>query len=156
MVFNYYRYATDDSSGNPHPEAQQKDVSPAPGNTPNASKSRPIHPRPAVSLLLEPRSLVITADDLYRTYLHGIDAFATDHFVAHGTDKQSVDFEAHPSGEAPVFVANWGMLGGDDEEIMRVVKEGGVLKRGTRTSLTCRVVEKVAASAISAFRINKK
>jgi alkylated DNA repair protein alkB family protein 6 len=147
-VFNYYRYEGNHSSGNLDQEVEQN-ASSMLYDASNHSKSRPIHPQPVASLLLEPRSLVITSDDLYSTHLHGIDAVATDHLAAHGPDRQSVSFGVADSADETVAmrVANWEMLGGDDE-IVRVVREGGVLKRGTRTSLTCRVVERVASSGI--------
>jgi len=131
---------------------KERNASSPQNETSDAPKSRPIHPKPVVSLLLEPRSLVVTSDDLYRTHLHGIDAVAMDHLIAHKSDKHPE--AANLSGEsAGLRVANWEMLGGDDVEIMRVVREGGVLKRGTRTSLTCRVVEKVASYGIGSLLI---
>ena len=66
------------------------------------------------SLLLEPRSLVLVQDDMYNTYLHGIDEVTEDLL----SDK----------------VANLDMT---DSKI------GDVLKRDTRVSLTIRVVPKV-------------
>lgn len=146
-MFNYYRYEADGWTRNPD-LGVERNVSLLCGAS-NILKSRPIHPKPAVSLLLEPRSLVITSDDLYSTHLHGINAVATDHLAAHGPNKQLASFEVANLAEetAAVQVANWEMLGGDDE-IVRVVREGGVLKRGTRTSLTCRVIERVAGSGI--------
>ena len=66
------------------------------------------------SLLLEPRSLVLVQDDMYDTYLHGIDEVTQDLL----SDK----------------VANLDMT---DSKI------GDVLKRDTRVSLTIRVVPKV-------------
>jgi len=145
-VLNYYRYETDDPDRSPDREKERSVTSPQ-DEASDAPKSRPIHPKPVVSLLLESRSLVVTSDELYRTHLHGIDAVAMDHLIAHKSNKHSE--AADLSGEsASVRVANWEMLGGDDAEIMRVVREGGVLKRGIRTSLTCRVVEKVASSLL--------
>ena len=76
---------------------------------------------PKLSLFLEPRSLVITAQEQYTEYSHGIDAVSQDR-VARG------DLE----------LANAGMLdkGG-------LLAEGGVLSRQTRYSLTCRDVARV-------------
>lgn len=42
-------------------------------------------------------------------------------------------------------IANWTMLSGDT--VKRVMREGGVLTRDVRYSLTCRDVEKVVSAA---------
>ena len=82
---------------------------------------------PALSLLLEPRSLVITAQEQYTEYAHGIDAVSEDR-VARG------DLE----------LANAGMLGnGGSSGVLSLLAEGGVLSRETRYSLTCRDVARV-------------
>jgi len=121
-----------------------------PGDSSNTPKARAIQPRPVISLLLERRSLVVTSDDLYCAHLHGIDAVAEDNIAAHGKDKHEAPFgTADTDKSVAVRVANWDMLGGDDAEIVHLVREGGALKRGTRTSLTCRAVEKVAGSIIT-------
>jgi alkylated DNA repair protein alkB homolog 6 len=78
---------------------------------------------PVLSLLLEPRSLVITARDQYTTRAHGINAVAEDRIG---------DYE----------LANVSML--DDRDGTGVLyKEGGILPRQTRYSLTCRDVPRV-------------
>ncbi|KAI9463923.1 hypothetical protein F5148DRAFT_982298 [Russula earlei] len=80
---------------------------------------------PALSLFLEPRSLVITADEQYTARAHGIDAVAEDHVG---------DLE----------LANLGMIGkGCHDGVGRVLTDGGVLPRQTRYSLTCRDVARV-------------
>jgi alkylated DNA repair protein alkB family protein 6 len=82
---------------------------------------------PKLSLFLEPRSLVITAQEQYTEYAHGIDAVSEDR-VARG------DLE----------LANAGMLGnGDSCSASSLLAEGGVLSRQTRYSLTCRDVARV-------------
>jgi alkylated DNA repair protein alkB family protein 6 len=82
---------------------------------------------PKLSLFLEPRSLVITAQEQYTEYAHGIDAVSEDR-VARG------DLE----------LANAGMLGnGDSGSASSFLAEGGVLSRQTRYSLTCRDVARV-------------
>lgn len=118
-------------------------------NSPS-SKPRPIYPTPVVSLLLEPRSLVITTSDLYCSHLHGIDGVEDDLIAAHpsSNDPQPDNLE-EKDVSAPVRVANWEMLGGDTEELIQAVREGGVVKRGIRTSLTCRVVERVIQTSIA-------
>jgi alkylated DNA repair protein alkB family protein 6 len=82
---------------------------------------------PKLSLFLEPRSLVITAQEQYTEYAHGIDAVSEDR-VARG------DLE----------LANAGMLGNEDSgSASSFLAEGGVLSRQTRYSLTCRDVARV-------------
>ena len=68
-----------------------------------------------LSLLLQPRSLVLVQDDMYKVYLHGIKEVTQDTL----TDK----------------VANL--------DLVPEVKEGDVLERRTRVSLTIRYVPKV-------------
>jgi alkylated DNA repair protein alkB family protein 6 len=78
---------------------------------------------PVLSLLLEPRSLVITAREQYNASTHGIDAVAEDRV-----------------GE--IELANAGILGGRGGAGV-IQTEGGVLPRQTRYSLTCRDVARV-------------
>ncbi|KAI0248947.1 hypothetical protein BJV78DRAFT_1329466 [Lactifluus subvellereus] len=78
---------------------------------------------PVLSLMLEPRSLVITAREQYTASAHGIDAVAEDRVG---------DFE----------LANVGMLGGRDGAGV-IHTEDGALPRQTRYSLTCRDVARV-------------
>ena len=80
-----------------------------------------------MTVLLEPRSLVITTSDLYTRHLHGIDDVTEDAFP-----------EPSLRG-APIANAN--MLQG--LEYRKVVETGGTLKRDVRYSLTCRDVERV-------------
>jgi alkylated DNA repair protein alkB family protein 6 len=80
-----------------------------------------------LSLFLEPRSLVITAQEQYTEYAHGIDAVSEDR-MARG------DLE----------LANAGMLGnGGGSGASSLLAEGGVQSRQTRYSLTCRDVARV-------------
>ncbi|KAN0113551.1 putative alpha-ketoglutarate-dependent dioxygenase ABH6 [Russula decolorans] len=82
---------------------------------------------PKLSLFLEPRSLVITAQEQYTECAHGIDAVSDDR-VARG-DRE---------------LANAGMLGnGGGGGASSLLAEGGVLSRQTRYSLTCRDVARV-------------
>jgi len=85
---------------------------------------------PKLSLFLEPRSLVITAQDQYTEYAHGIDAVFEDR-VARG-DRGDPE------------LANAGMLGnGASSGVASLLAEGGVISRQTRYSLTCRDVARV-------------
>ncbi|KAI0076993.1 hypothetical protein K474DRAFT_1596895 [Panus rudis PR-1116 ss-1] len=112
-VFHYYQYrseedATDDVSGN----------------------GRSIDSTPVVSLLLEPRSLVITRGFLYRDHLHGINDVMEDVFPGVGGLRDGIE------------IANVDLLA--DEAYREMVIQGGTSKRDTRYSLTCRDVERVA------------
>jgi alkylated DNA repair protein alkB family protein 6 len=83
---------------------------------------------PALSLLLEPRSLIITAREQYTARAHGIDAVVEDRV-----------------GAASEF-ANGGMLGSGESYGAALHMEDGsvvVLRRQTRYSLTCRDVARV-------------
>ena len=82
----------------------------------------------SLSLLLEPRSLVITTGRFYAQCLHGIDPVSEDVF----------------GGGNGVKVANLDMLGG--EETRDLARGGRTLMRETRYSLTCRDVAKVAGA----------
>lgn len=119
-VFHYYRYADDDNNGRTS-DAPLAEVDQEKG------KGRPIQRDPILSLLLEPRSLVITTSTLYTSHLHGVSEVEEDIFL---------------SGAFPT-IANLTLLKGGKE--CEVLRDGGVLKRGTRFSLTCRDVEKVAS-----------
>ncbi|KAJ4491042.1 hypothetical protein C8R41DRAFT_920382 [Lentinula lateritia] len=144
-AFHYYKYTTG-SQGQNATEPRFEDV------------ARIIDPTPVMSVLLEPRSVVITSGSLYTSYLHGqvyltvfyrcaescmdsIGNHIVDHFTA-GID------DLHPPkfADLDVTVANWRLLGGRDAK--DAVINGGHLERGIRYSLTCRDVEKVANSAL--------
>lgn len=79
-----------------------------------------LDPKPAYKILQEPRSLLISADDIYTDYLHGIADIEEDINLAADT------------------IANWDMLR-DPETFVR-----GRNLRATRTSLTYRDVLKVS------------
>jgi alkylated DNA repair protein alkB family protein 6 len=82
---------------------------------------------PKLSLFLEPRSLVITAQEQYTERAHGIDAVSEDRMV-------TGDLE----------LANAGMLGnGGCSGVARLLGDGGAVSRQTRYSLTCRDVARV-------------
>jgi alkylated DNA repair protein alkB family protein 6 len=52
-------------------------------------KGRAIDPVPVLSLLLEPRSLIITSGELYASHLHGIDAISEDILVSQSAVRPS-------------------------------------------------------------------
>ncbi|KZV84626.1 hypothetical protein EXIGLDRAFT_623991 [Exidia glandulosa HHB12029] len=101
-VFNYYKYADTPSTDAP------------------ADAGRAVDRTPLVSLLLEPRSLVITRSSLYTGHLHGIEERTHDVL-----------------GEDGVIVANAHLVRAEE------ARTGGTLTRATRMSLTCRDVERV-------------
>jgi len=91
---------------------------------------------PKLSLFLEPRSLVITAQGQYTEYAHGIDAVSEDRV-----------------GRADLELANAGMLGnGGSSGAASLLAEGGVLSRQTRYSLTCRDVARVMNVSIGTHK----
>lgn len=99
----------------------------------------PIDPKPVLSLLLEPGSLVVTRSEMYKTHLHGIDAVGRDAFHISKSDEEEADESLSSS-----TIANRGMI--KHEVCRRVLKEGGNLERGPkRISLTFRDVEKIFA-----------
>lgn len=116
-MFNYYQYADD---GAEPPQMQ-------------SSAGRAIDPRPLVSLLLEPRSLVITRAALYTGHLHGIEERTEDVLAA------ASDNDDGPVPDGAVRVANWRAVRAEE------ARTGGTLVRETRVSLTCRDVERVLA-----------
>ncbi|KAF8509465.1 hypothetical protein BU17DRAFT_98905 [Hysterangium stoloniferum] len=119
-VFNYHRYLTDD-------------IKPLPSNIHCAGRS--IDPNPVLSLLLERRSLVITAKSLYKEHLHAIQPLEYDVLAPWDEDELR-----EPVGGS-VKVANCNVIRGKVES--KASREGGLLRRGTRLSLTCRDVERV-------------
>ncbi|KAK7014233.1 putative alpha-ketoglutarate-dependent dioxygenase ABH6 [Favolaschia claudopus] len=98
---------------------------------------RSIDPTPIMTTLLEPRSVVITKDALYSSHLHAIREIEEDTITAGGDPKVPPVLS-----DLGVPIANWDRVTGTDA--LRVMSEGGVLKRTARYSLTCRDVEKVA------------
>jgi hypothetical protein len=122
-----------------------------------------IDPTPILRLLLEPRSLVITHGYLYTRHLHGISGTHCDVFAPSTYEDLNTLIEEHRRLEHEVQVtfardiANRGLLGSEilrnqfaqAAESTRREKDAGeviCLKRQTRTSLTCRVVEKTSTA----------
>ncbi|KAF8512827.1 hypothetical protein JB92DRAFT_2926522 [Gautieria morchelliformis] len=130
-VFNYHRYCED------------QDTSPAEPSLagPEAPSGRSVDPRPLLSLLLEPRSLVITAKELYTQHLHGIEPLEQDVLAPHNSHLEDSSGCDDQHDQHAIQVANWRMLRCDKE--MLAARKGGVLERKTRISLTCREVENV-------------
>jgi alkylated DNA repair protein alkB family protein 6 len=79
-----------------------------------------LDPEPVCRILQEPRSLLVTAEELYTGYLHGI---------------ADIEEDVNLSSDT---IANWDLLRSKHEF------EAGVNTRQTRTSLTYRDVLKVS------------
>ncbi|KAJ7630113.1 hypothetical protein DFH06DRAFT_706714 [Mycena polygramma] len=114
-VFHYYQYKQDSQVG---------------------GAGRSIDPTPILSVLLEPRSVVISEHALYSSHLHAIREIQEDTITAGNAATPPL------LTDLGVPLANWDRVTGVDA--IRVMSEGGVLQRTTRYSLTCRDVEKVA------------
>ena len=97
---------------------------------------------PALSLLLEPRSLVITTREQYTARAHGIDAVVEDRVWV----SELANAGMLGSGGTWDVVPSTGAGNGDDSEVM-------VLRRETRYSLTCRDVERVINVGIGARKV---
>ncbi|KAJ7270626.1 hypothetical protein B0H12DRAFT_1093148 [Mycena haematopus] len=114
-VFHYYQYKAD-----------------AEGE----AGGRSIDTTPILSILLEPRSVVISEKALYSSHLHAIREIEEDTITAGNATTPPM------LTDLGVPIANWDRVTGADA--ISVMSEGGVLKRATRYSLTCRDVERVA------------
>jgi len=121
-MFHYYQYDTEGSPSAPEDNARQA--------------GRVINPRPVLSVLLEPGSVIVTTSSLYQSYLHGIQEIEEDQFCI------SQNGEPIVAG-LEVSVANWNLLTSTQGQAIR---SGGTLTRGTRYSLTCRDVAKVSSA----------
>ncbi|KIK66293.1 hypothetical protein GYMLUDRAFT_218424 [Collybiopsis luxurians FD-317 M1] len=127
-VFHYYRYSTGIQGSGGSADSSDSDA-------------RIIDPKPVLSVLLEPRSVIITTGSRYTSQLHGIREVNVDNIIPASDD-------AHPPkfADLDVDVANWKLLTG--KQAKEAMVEGGGLQRSVRYSLTCRDVEKVASSAL--------
>ena len=88
-------------------------------------------------ILYEPRSLLITTEELYTDYLHGIAEVTMDTDI--GPPPPLPASSSSPSSGGTAGIANWDLLG--DQAFW--VQNGGKAERGTRVSLTLRDVLKV-------------
>ncbi|KAE9396218.1 hypothetical protein BT96DRAFT_996937 [Gymnopus androsaceus JB14] len=111
-VFHYYRYTTGTQGQVYVPE-------------PDVGEARIVDPTPVLSVLLEPRSVIITSRSMYTSHLHGIREQKADHITA-GTD------ETHPPKftDLNVDVANWRLLAG--KQATEAVINGGILERSIK------------------------
>lgn len=126
-VFHYYRYA---------PNADEKPSNAPENDQPSSTEvhGRRVDPTPVLTILLEPRSLVITTDALYGSHLHGICDVKEDSFILTSSGRPHLR-------NSNVELDNWHLLA--DEEIKGVIEKGEALPRGIRYSLTCRDVAHV-------------
>ncbi|EEB89562.1 hypothetical protein MPER_12323 [Moniliophthora perniciosa FA553] len=85
----------------------------------NESEGQPIDPKPALSVLLEPRSVIVTTGSFYRSHLHGIDEVSEDLFTkgdgATGPQIQGMGVE----------IANWKLVSGS--KFKDAFRNGGAL-----------------------------
>ncbi|KAF8192823.1 hypothetical protein K438DRAFT_1829726 [Mycena galopus ATCC 62051] len=114
-MFHYYQYKEDAEGG---------------------TGGRSIDTTPILTILLEPRSVVISEHALYSSHLHAIREIEEDTVTAGNATTPPV------LADLGVPIANWDRV--TDAHAIGVMSKGGVLKRATRYSLTCRDVEKVA------------
>ncbi|KAF9054139.1 hypothetical protein BJ165DRAFT_1337285 [Panaeolus papilionaceus] len=112
-VFHYYQY-------------KERDEGESNGTGRSVDKSA------VMSLLLEPRSLVISSGEMYTTHLHGIDSLEE--------DIVTVDLSNNPSA---VSLSNFNQLA--DQELKMSIERMEPLKRSVRYSLTCRDVARVSS-----------
>jgi alkylated DNA repair protein alkB family protein 6 len=103
----------------------------------------PAHTTPALSLLLEPRSLVVTAGEQYTARAHGIDAVVEDRVCASELANAGMLGSGGTWGVAPHTGTG---CGGDSSEVV-------VVRRQTRYSLTCRDVARVMNVGIGARKV---
>ncbi|PPR02292.1 hypothetical protein CVT24_011630 [Panaeolus cyanescens] len=119
-VFHYYKYREEED-----------------GST--TCTARSIDKSPVLSLLLEPRSLVISSGEMYTAHLHGrvilwptpIDAIEEDVVVT--------DVSNNPSA---VSVSNFDRL--DNQSLKTAIESREPLRRSVRYSLTCRDIARVS------------
>ncbi|KAK2460452.1 hypothetical protein APHAL10511_007617 [Amanita phalloides] len=121
-VLHYYQYA--EESG-------------LTGNNTSLGKGRVTSSIPVMSLFLERRSLVITTDEMYASHLHGIEDTDRDEFTPGSL--------VHLPDGSVRKLANRDFL--TDEDVLEVLRHGGLLRRTVRYSLTCRDVRCVAGKA---------
>ncbi|KAL0565701.1 hypothetical protein V5O48_016320 [Marasmius crinis-equi] len=151
-IFHYYQYKTDDET-EPEDGALRRQTADAENshNPLRASEGRAVDPTPVLTVLLEPRSVVITTGEFYRSHLHGISEVSEDLLIPGGTDDMAphvvvpmrVELGAG-AAETRLPIANWKLVSGDN------YRAGGCLKRGTRHSLTCRDVVRVSRATPAA------
>ncbi|KAI5887992.1 uncharacterized protein SCHCODRAFT_02515323 [Schizophyllum commune H4-8] len=127
-VFHYFRYA-------PEGEGDAEDAIGAKESS-TTNHGRRIDPKPVLTVLLEPRSVVITTGTLYKTHLHGIRDITEDAFM-------SATLDSGPRlPDLDVQLDNWDLLA--DKELRKAISEGKTIPRTTRYSLTCRDVARVS------------
>lgn len=151
-VFNYYRYKPNHlDSGDDGGRVIDKD--------------------PVLSVLLEPRSLIVSSGEMYTSYLHGsvsacqspasplsllihtignrIDPVEEDRILPPIPSTVLQPSESHEQMVHRTIIGNWNLLG--DKTTNWIAANGGVLQRGTRYSLTCRDVGRI--SSARSFRL---
>jgi len=120
-VFHYYKFKT---------ESETDDLAISHGG-------KIIDTSPVLSVLLEPRSLIISSGAMYLSHLHGIEGLEEDIINFHDVASSTV------LGTG-VTIGNLNQI--EDGELLRLIKRGDALKRSTRYSLTCRDIGRVTKS----------
>jgi alkylated DNA repair protein alkB family protein 6 len=113
-VFHYYRYQDTEKE---------------------SEHARSINPTPALSVLLEPRSVIITTSDLYTNYLHGIEDRDEDIFELDQDGVLRLGHTSTPIANQSLLTVDW----------LKTPLTGSIRKkRSVRYSLTCRDVARVS------------
>ena len=130
-VFHYYQYRAD-----------------AVGDAASNGNGKTIDNRPALSVILEPRSLIISSGTMYTSHLHGYVPLHMYSLVPalirtalpriEGVTEDVIACAPHFAGQA---IANLAQL--EDPQIKQLIGTGTPLQRGVRYSLTCRDVDRV-------------
>ncbi|KAJ3575604.1 hypothetical protein NP233_g989 [Leucocoprinus birnbaumii] len=110
-VFNYYRYKKG-------------------GTEIEDNKEKVIDKEPVLSMLLEPRSLVVSYGDMYTSYLHGIEPIEEDFILS---PDRTPDFPARENlssiPRGAISVANWESLGNEVKKRIMVNNDFSKLER---------------------------
>lgn len=129
-VFHYYQYRAD-----------------ADGDAASSGHGKTIDMRPVLSVILEPRSLIISSGAMYTSHLHGCVpaihslAPALIRSVLPSIEEVTEDVIACAPHFAGIAIANLARL--KDPQIKQFIGTGTPLQRGVRYSLTCRDVGRV-------------
>ncbi|KIM24594.1 hypothetical protein M408DRAFT_231459 [Serendipita vermifera MAFF 305830] len=152
-VFHYHRYLPEtESSSAPAPDTTPGMVASSSRDVftgPSSQGGRAIDPKPVLSLLLEPRSVIITSGALYKEHLHCIQEVKEDWIIGAEPAERAGATDAGPDTATAYRIDNWESI--EDEKMRTVVRTGGVLERATRVSLTCRDVEKTRKVGLPGF-----
>ncbi|KAF9262042.1 hypothetical protein L218DRAFT_960641 [Marasmius fiardii PR-910] len=137
-MFHYYRYKSGEE-GAIEGAIEGADLGPKAQKDPITITGRSVDPVPVLSVLLEPRSVVITTAKFYTSHLHGISEVSEDLIISGKEDERP---RVVLLGGRSVGIDNWEAVVGD--RYKAVLQTGGTLKREPRHSLTCRDVVRIS------------